>query len=188
MGHLVVIDLETSGVNPNKHSVLEIGVCPLDKNIKPFHVYVRSHNIIWSDFARKNFSNFSSEWEDKSVSPKEAVTMLGDYFAKFFGGQKVTAIGHNIGFDMSFLKKIAYEAGLDEIPFLSHRALDTHTLLYLLYKMGRIPEAALSSDGAFSFFEINVAKGKRHTAIGDAEATKKMVIKIFDNFGVDLNL
>ncbi len=189
MKNLAVLDLETSGVNPNKHSVLEIGIIPLDK--KPaFHIYIKSDNISWSEFALENFKKFSSRWDAEAVPPAEAVKALSNYLLDNFNGEKVTLIGHNIGFDVSFLKKLAFDAGLDEIPYISHRVIDTHTLLYILSSQGLVPESALSSDGAFKHFNIEPNEESRHTAIGDAIATKKLfksVLNLLTKKGEDTN-
>lgn len=185
MNELVVLDLETSGVNPNKHSVLEIGICPISDKIPSFHAYVKTPNIIWSDYARKNFSNFAEKWEKQAIPPAAAIEALDNYLKENFK-HKATLIGHNIGFDISFLKKLAYEAELDEIPRISHRAIDTHTLLYALHLQNKIPSNALTSDGAFSYFEIEVPTKDRHTALGDAIATKELFKKISEKLGMTI--
>lgn len=183
MNELVVLDLETSGTNPNKHSVLEIGICPVSDDIQNFQAYVKSPNIVWSDYAKKNFSKFSEKWNKQAVSPASAILALENYLKENFKN-KVTLIGHNIGFDISFLKKLASEAELEEIPHISHRAIDTHTLLYALHLQNKLPSEALTSDGAFSYFEIEVPTKDRHTALGDAIATKELFKKISNKLGM----
>ncbi len=178
MKDLAILDLETSGINPQKHSVLEIGIVPLDDKKPIFHCYVRPINICWTDFAKKNFQRFLHKWETEAVSATEALKLLEAYVSENFNNRKLTLIGHNIGFDVSFLKKLASDAGLEEIPYFSHRAIDTHTLLFLLNMKGKIPDSALSSDGAFSHFGIEVQNSLRHTALGDAAATKELFRKV----------
>lgn len=183
MKDLAILDLETSGVNPQKHSILEIGIIPLDDNKPKFHCYVRPHHIAWSDFAKQNFQKFADRWMAEAVPEQEALHRLDHYLANTFPGKKLTLIGHNVGFDVSFLKKLANDSNLEEIPGLSHRAIDTHTLLFLLNLKGKLPDRALTSDGAFRHFEIEVPEELRHTALGDAAATKelfKKVIALFD--------
>jgi DNA polymerase-3 subunit epsilon len=53
-------------------------------------------------------------------------------------------------------------------------------MLYLLYLKGILPSSALSSDGAFGYFGIKVPEGDRHTALGDALATRELVLRLFD--------
>jgi len=180
--NLAVIDVETSGVNPFNHEILSIGIIPLSDGFKPCKVYIRHINIEWSSYALQNFQKFSSDWDSNALSPVEAVIHIENYLADTFNSEVVTLIGHNIGFDVAFLRKLAFQAGKDQLVGASHRMLDTHTMLYLLFLNGLLPRTALSSDGAFSYFGIKVSEKDRHTALGDAIATRELVIKLFTMF------
>mgnify|MGYP001608867504 CR=1 FL=1 len=92
-------------------------------------------------------------------------------------------VGHNVGFDYSFLKQLVATTGHERLPKLSHRSVDTHSLLRCLAWLGRIPVSACSSDGALAHFGIDVADGERHTALGDARATLRLTEAIFDELG-----
>lgn len=182
--NLVVIDLETSGVNPFQHEVLSVAIVPLTLSAPPCVVYVRSQEIQWGQFAKKNFEKFSSVWNERAVPAIVAVEMIEQYIKQTFAESTVTAIGHNVGFDVAFMRKLFFLAGKDELPRISHRALDTHTMLYMLYLKGQLPASALSSDGAFEYFGIKVSEKNRHTALGDALATRDLVLEIFGIMGV----
>ena len=93
---------------------------------------------------------------------------------------RLTVVGHNVGFDVAFLRQLAFQAGLNEVPLISHRVIDTHTMLYLLHLSGVIPEDALSSDGAFRHFEIGPQAFARHTALGDALATRELFMRVLE--------
>jgi DNA polymerase-3 subunit epsilon len=178
--NLVVIDLETSGTNPFLHDVLTVGLVPLTEAAPPCVVHVRPKEIYWSRYAKENFARFSAAWESEAVSPIAACEAIEQYLSRVFRKEPVTAIGHNVGFDMAFLRKLAFLAGKEEIAGISHRALDTHTILYLLFLSGQIPSSALSSDGAFKYFDISVPKDARHTALGDALATRELFLRLLD--------
>lgn len=178
--HAVVIDVETSGVNPFRHALLSVGLAPLDPAIGHKAIYIRPSDIEWSDHARRLFENYAAEWQAHAVSPQEACRQIEDYLARSFPGKSVTAIGHNIGFDMAFLRQLAFLGGRDQLAGLSHRSVDTHTLLYVLVQQGRLPDDVLSSDGAFQHFNIDIPAAARHTALGDAIATRELVLKLFE--------
>lgn len=178
--NLLVVDLETTGPNPIRHDVLCVGLVPLQDATRSAVVYVRPVQPKWSPFAQANFRKFESIWEGQAVSPTTACEMIEEYIRREFAGAEITPIGHNIGFDVAFLRKLAFAGGRDELQGVSRRALDTHTMLYLLYLQGRIPRIALSSDGAFEHFAIQVAPEARHTALGDALATRELVTKLLD--------
>jgi DNA polymerase III epsilon subunit-like protein len=175
---IVVVDLETSGVNPFRHEVLAVGLAPLDRGLPPLSVYVRPERIQWTEYAERNFERFSGEWNAESISPAEACVSIERYLAEVFSGKPVTPLGHNVGFDLAFLRKLAFLGGRDQLAGLSHRAIDTHTLLYMLASKGQIPHDAATSDGAFRHFGIAV--DGRHTAIGDAIATRDLVYRLLE--------
>jgi DNA polymerase III epsilon subunit-like protein len=179
---LVIVDLETSGVNPFAHEVLAVGLVPMNDELPSTTVYVRPPEIRWSEYARKNFAKYEVAWEAQALGPTEACAQIEDYLATTFGGAQTTAIGHNIGFDIAFLRKLAFLGGRDELAGLSHRAIDTHTLLYVLAALGRVPDACVTSTGAFRQFGIEVPEAERHTALGDAQATRELLRKLLPLF------
>jgi DNA polymerase-3 subunit epsilon len=177
---LVVVDVETSGINPFRHDVLAVGLVPLNSELPATVVYVRPEAIEWSEYARRNFERYSSEWEAAALAPSEACDFIEKYLAETFSGRIATPIGHNIGFDVAFLRRLAFLGGREQLAGLSHRAIDTHTLLYLLSLQGRIPIAATTSDGAFKHFGVRIEDRVRHTALGDAKATRELVIRVLE--------
>lgn len=179
--NLVAIDLETSGINPFKHDVLSIALVPIDEKLPPKTLYIRHNSIEWSSFAYSNFLRFSSTWEENCIDPNQACEEIENYLRRTFHGNIATPIGHNIGFDVAFLRRLAFQAGRDQLAGLSHRALDTHTMLFVLNYQKKIPKEALSSDGAFSYFNIDIQEKHRHTAIGDAEATRTLFKLMLNN-------
>lgn len=184
---LVVIDVETSGVNPFRNEILAVGLVPLLDNAPPLEVYIRPNAIEWSAYARENFQKYAAKWETCAVTPPIACDAIEKYVLNNFSSNQVTPIGHNIGFDISFLKKLAFLGGRDELAVLSHRAIDTHTMLYVLYLQDKLPQSALSSDGAFRYFGIRVADSARHTAIGDALATRELMLRLLDLLEVGIS-
>jgi DNA polymerase-3 subunit epsilon len=169
-----IIDVETSGTNPFEHALLAVAIVPLDDTVAPLEVLVASNDVHWSERARAMFATWEARWLREGVSPTAALAQIEGWLAQYGGGRPVTPIGHNVGFDSAFLKQLAHRAGRESVSGLSHRAIDTHTLLTVLADQGRIPESARTSDGAFSHFEIRVAEGARHTALGDALSTRSL--------------
>jgi DNA polymerase III epsilon subunit-like protein len=185
---LLVIDLETTGANPIRHDVLAVGLVPFFKPECATVVYVRPTNPIWSSYAQANFQKFADTWRSAALCPSRACAEIERWIAKQFSGNSVTPIAHNVGFDVGFLRKLAFLAGKDEIDYVSRRAIDTHTLLYILHARGDLPRSALSSDGAFAHFGIEVEEQHRHTALGDALATRELAIKLFEALSMPIML
>lgn len=180
--NLVAIDVETSGINPFNSELLSIALVPLNIKLSPLNIYIAHNKIEWNSFARENFRKFEKEWNSQAISPTEACEKIEEYLATTFNETNAIGVGHNIGFDMAFLRKLAFQGGRDQIKWLSHRTLDTHTLLYLLSLEKIIPSWAATSDGAFKFFEVAISEKFRHTAIGDAKATRTLFKKLLTTF------
>ena len=174
---LVVVDVETTGVNPFRHQILSLALVPIDSSKPSLEIYVRCGELVWQNRALEYFSQYQSIWEAESISPHLACDQIKTYLSTHFD-TPVTLVGHNVGFDVAFLRQLAYRAELDELPLVSHRAVDTHTLLFLLHSWGRIPDQALSSSGAFAHFGISIPRNERHSAIGDAVATRELFLRV----------
>jgi len=177
--NLVVIDVETSGINPFRHQILSLALVPLDLSKSPLELYVNEGEPEWQKTAAAYFEESRPSWEAYGRSASEACAALSSYIETVFG-DKITVVGHNVGFDVAFLRQLAFRAGLDQVPLISHRVIDTHTILYLLHLSGVIPEDALSSDGAFRHFDIRPQASARHTALGDALATRELFMRALE--------
>ena len=178
--NLLVVDVETTGTNPFRHNVMAIACVPFAGDIPTLELYVAHEKVVWSEYAKKQFDRYALKWETNAISAGNACAVIEQYLSLYYPGESVTLVGHNIGFDMAFLRKLAFEGGRDELAGISHRTVDTHTMLYVLYEQGKLPSSALTSDGAFRHFGIRIRESERHTALGDAFATKTLASKLFE--------
>lgn len=177
MDSLVAIDVESSGVNPLKNQILSISLVPFDETIERLEIFIHHDTLVWNNAAKKYFKRYKNKWGERAVSPLRAFEIISSYVGQF-RHKPIVLVGHNVGFDYSFLKQLAYLAGEDEFEDISHRTFDTHSALYVLYLSGLIGKSALTSDGAFEHFNINIDPLERHTATGDAIATKELLLRI----------
>jgi DNA polymerase III epsilon subunit-like protein len=181
---LVVIDVETSGTNPLIHELLSVALVPLDSGKPCCAIYIHHPKIEWTKYGKENFKRSAHEWHLSAIPPELAASQIEAYLLREFGGQDIIPVGHNIGFDLSFLKRLAVQSNREAIAFVGHRAVDTHSALFLLHMMNRIPSGALSSDGAFEYFGIRIPPAERHTAFGDAKATRELFNCLLREFGI----
>jgi DNA polymerase-3 subunit epsilon len=180
--NLVAVDVETSGLSPFKHQLLAVGLCPFQDVIDPITVYVRHTTVNWTDNAKRYFSKYQYAWEREALEPPIACAKIEAFFRRVSPNRPVQLLGHNIGFDSGFLRQLANQSGKDELVGASHRTIDTHTMLFLLNRSGLVPDSAMKSDGAFEYFGIKVEDSDRHTASGDAIATRDLALAIFALF------
>ena len=176
---LLFIDTETGGLDPQKHSLLTIGVVVWDKNqgeLFSDEYAVNSDEFIITKSALR-INHFDEEkHRESAISPKEIVCKFHEikkaYFQDF---NTIPLAGHNTTFDIQFLKQLFISCGRSFEKLFSHRVVDTYTVIKYLVDCDCIPDSINSSAKAFEYFEI-VVDG-RHTAIGDARATMQLYSK-----------
>jgi DNA polymerase-3 subunit epsilon len=179
---LLFIDTETGGIDPNKHSLLSIGlvVWEIGKKIIDSTEILIKHDEYYITSTAQSINKFEKhQHEINAVSPKEAIaTMLKFCNLYFEKNLLVPLAGHNTQFDVGFLKVFLKENNRSYNELFSHRIIDTYTLLRSLFYSGKISEDIASSAQAFRYFDIYV--DGRHTAKGDAIATVELYNKLLE--------
>lgn len=174
MSRLIVVDTETTGPDLFRHDILSYAFVPMN-DAEVLEGFVKGvGELTWSDVARSYFESTYDRWAEEAKTPLDAVSEIEAYLDRIGGGSELIMVGHNVAFDRYFLQKLAHDAGKSSIRGLSHRSVDTHSLLVALSLMGRIPEAAVNSSGAFKYFGVEPRADLRHTARGDALATRDL--------------
>ncbi|MEP7318648.1 MAG: 3'-5' exonuclease [Panacibacter sp.] len=172
---ILFIDTETGGLDPSKNSLLSLALVVWQE----FEI-VGSKEILINDgllnstpqALKINGINLE-EHKKNAFHPKEVLKEFDDFLNfHFLSNEKITLAGHNINFDVNFLKYFLLENNYSYFKRFSHRYVDTATILYYLYLSGKIKQKAISSQEAFDLFGISVEG--RHTALGDAIATAKL--------------
>jgi DNA polymerase III epsilon subunit-like protein len=176
---LLALDVETTGSDPAIHQILAASVVPIWDPETSCTVLVRHDALTWSETGARYFRAYRHEWERNAVTSEAAASALSTYLASLDAHGELLFVGHNVGFDLSFLKQIF--RGQD-IPRVSHRSIDTHTMLRVLAWLGRIPESACTSSGAFEYFGVGPAPRGRHTSLGDALATRQLFLKLVSEY------
>lgn len=174
---LVAVDVETSGPDPSENQLLSVAFAPLMPGLPALSIFVSQSSIQWGKTASEYFLNYKDEWEHNAVPVPEAYQRVSEYL-KSLPFAEIILVGHNVGFDISFLKQLQRGTEQGQLPKVSHRSIDTHSVLYLAYLLGRIPRSALTSSGAFEHFGISPLANERHTAIADAKATGLLFQKL----------
>ena len=117
---VLIVDIETSGLNPQEHSILSIGAVQLDENlsitqqkywlVKPLSPYYYSQEALRIN----GFETFD-------FSQHEYAEHVIHKFHSIFGQQEAMPIlcGWNVGFDQSFLKEL-YKIYKLQWPFDYH--------------------------------------------------------------------
>lgn len=179
MDKILFIDTETGGLNPDKHSLLSLAlVVWTDNEIIDSEEYLINDGIlsVTAEALQVNRINID-EHKKTALTPPITFDKILKFINRHFPEeQKITLAGHNVHFDIAFLKSFLSKNNQSFSSYFSHRIIDTSSILYYLYLGGILKEKAISSDKAFEHFKIQV-KG-RHTALGDAIATAELFTKL----------
>ena len=178
----LVIDTETGGLDSARHSLLTLGLVAGDEGgvAEGLELAVRHEPYVVSGGGMKvNRINLVAHHEN-ALEPAQALEALDSFLSRHFAAEAaVILVGHNISFDIAFLRTFLEAQGRSLEPRFSHRSVDTHAVAAALRDAGRLPsEVKLSSTALFAHFSIVVPEEKRHPALGDALATHALYWKL----------
>ncbi len=163
----VVIDTETTGLRPGSHRVIEVaGV-----RIRGGEVLGSYHSLLNPGVRIPNFIvQFTGITQEMLATAPKSHEALPDFLS--FVGDAIV-VGHNVGFDLSFL---SYEArllgqsfpidGLDTIP-LARRFLPG----LRRFKLDNVAT------------HLKIPTASRHRALGDAKVTAAIFLKLLELAG-----
>ncbi|MFC2129165.1 exonuclease domain-containing protein [Bacteroidota bacterium] len=176
---LLLIDTETGGLNPDEHSLLSLGMVVWeDMEIIDSQEYlINDGKLIVTEEALSINKIDIEKHKQIAISASQAIEEIIIFINRHFPEQgKITIAGHNVHFDVNFLRFFFSQNNEDFSKYFSHRIIDTSSILYYLYLAGHLKHRAISSDEAFDYFDIKVEG--RHTALGDARATANLFTKL----------
>ena len=159
MDQIIFIDIETTGLDPAYHEIIEIAI--IGKNIR-YHEKIKPLHLERADpsaLARNGFT--SKEWRS-AIHPRAAVQKISDLI------QGKTIVGHNPTFDMSFLDELFHQYNI--LVHYDIRLIDTVTLAH--EHLAPCGLEKMSLDSIRQFF--GWTKVGSHTAMKDCEDTKKL--------------
>ncbi len=126
---MIVLDVEATGVEPHKHSIVSVGALDFANPTNRFYMECR----IWDGAHVMDealaVNGFSREQITDANKPTEGdLTHEFRRWAESVAEQ--TFVGQNVSFDRDFMRYAAERAGHTDWPF-AHRTIDTHTLAYM---------------------------------------------------------
>lgn len=161
----VVVDLETTGLNPDTDEIIEIGAIKVEgKELKDiFNKLVRPQKKITEEIV--NLTGITQDMLESEIPIRPVISQ----FADFIGSS--TLVAHNAGFDISFLK-INFKRSLN-------KELENTAACTLLIARDILPNLENHKlHTVAKYFGIEVTN--RHRAIGDAELTYQIWLKLID--------
>lgn len=173
--NILFVDLETTGLDPEVHEIVEIGCVLVDGKsldiiseysvkVKPLHPEIASPEAI-------KVSGYSAELWKKSKNLEFALKEL----AKFAPGAMIA--GWKVDFDWWFLRH-AFKKHRIKNDFDYH-LIDVIALAYAYFRKRKRP-AELGLRKVASYFDIKMAD--QHDALGDIQGTYKVFRKLMDYY------
>lgn len=177
LADFVVLDLETTGLDPVNDQIIEIGAIRYidGKESAVYETYVNP-GIPVPDFITK-LTGIS----DADVQAAPSIDDIFDDLLKFIGDSPL--IGHQINFDCSFLEYILrqkhndfnkWESETQRFVYLGNRRMDTLFIARIFLPF--LPKFKLSAVAGHFGIDLENA----HRALDDARATGKIFLELID--------
>ena len=167
---MVIVDVESSGVSPEKHSLLSVGAVdfanPENRFYEECRIWDGAH-VEKDSMAVNGFSQAQITDPKKKTDREVAV----DFLAWLEKIEEKTLAGHNPSFDRDFLQATAHRYHLNW-P-LAHRTVDLHSVCYFDMVKRKIPvpnvhgHSALNLDSILSYLGLP-QEPKPHNALTGA--------------------
>ncbi len=159
----VAIDVETTGLDPHRDAITEVAAITFDRD----QVHDEFQSLINPQRAIPAHITELTGITDSMVQDAPTISAIRSTLKGFLGDHIL--VGHNIGFDLGFLKASFIGSG-------SHR-LDTVTLAsILLPNAGKYGLEALTA-----FLELPLPGGKQaHRALADSKATVNLFLTLLE--------
>lgn len=161
---LAFVDVETTGLDPARHEILEVAVVRVDASslevLSEYTTLVAPTRLEDADPQALAICGFTRAGWSRAIPAAEALANV----ARHLDGALVA--GHNVGFDWSFLEAGFRRAGL-ALPRVDYHRLDTASLAWPLHVAGHIPSVSLDEVAAF----LGLERAKPHRALADARCS-----------------
>ena len=159
---LVALDIETTGLDPQKDAIIEIGAVRFNGH----RIEGEWETLIHPGRPVPPFITQLTGITDQMLLKAPAVQDVLPDLVRFVGDSPI--LGHSIGFDISFLRKQKREL------FAGNEIVDTYELASIL-----LPEAGRYNLGALAQ-ALAVPLPANHRAINDAHATRGVYLKLLE--------
>lgn len=156
---MLIIDIEATGTNAQKHSILSIGALDLQNPTNRFYgechmwegAHVMDEALVVNGFTTEQINDPSKQTEGELIT---------EFMEWTQGLSDRTPAGQNVSFDRAYVEAACARAHIQfDLPF---RTIDAHTLCYLhMLKRGITPpfdvehkHSALNLDGVMNYCGI----------------------------------
>lgn len=180
LSDIVYLDVETSGLDRNRHALLEIGACHVSGH--EFSMECRPHPgaEVEQEALDVNGTDWEAAWS-REMSVEEAVVSFDRWVQTYVRvpDSKLIICARNPAFDVGFLRAAFDRAGIRPTWF-SYRHLDITTLLYqsaILSGLMATPELLNGDSGFYEMLDLPEEE-KPHRALNGAKGAMDVHISL----------
>jgi DNA polymerase III epsilon subunit-like protein len=182
---MIVIDVEASGTEYSKHSIVSIGALDYSQPEKRFYGECRiwdGAHIMEEALAINGFTE--KELRDTNKQSEAELVQAFMEWSQHMGDR--TLVGQNVSFDRDMVKAACLRAGIQWD--LAHRTLDTHTFCWMhIVKNGGVPpidaehrRSALNLDAVLNYCGIE-SEPEPHNALTGALCHAEVTARLLHN-------
>ena len=166
----VVIDTETTGLDPKDQEILEIAIVALDGTVL-LHTKVKPVNLASANEKALEINNYNeADWADAPTFDEIKGQVMEALKHKII-------VGQNPQFDRGFIVEALNRCGVEKAyRKLSYHTIDTVTLAW--EHLAPCGLNRLNLDAICDFLGVPLDREKRHGALADAQATRTVYLMI----------
>lgn len=180
---MIAIDVESSGTEAHKHSILSVGAVDFSNPARQFYEECHAWEGAKIETEALAVNGFTLAQATDGTKQSEA-----DLVHRFIGWAEgiadTTFAGQNVSFDRDFVKYAAERAGHTNWPF-AHRTVDSHTLAWMhMVKRGLTPpidpekhRSALNLDAILNYCGIP-EEPTPHNALTGAKSHAEVIARL----------
>lgn len=188
----IIVDVETSGFDPQTNALLEIAAVPVHINnlgdLVPAEVvacHVEPFPGAVLDPKALEFTGIDPFHPFRMAKPErdalEHIFKPVQTLLKKHNCSRAILVGHNPFFDLGFVKAAVERTRIKKNPFHAFSTFDTATLAGLAYGQTVLARAAMAAG-------LEWDNEKAHSAIYDAERTAELFCTIVNNWDKSIGL
>lgn len=180
---MIVLDVETSGLVPEKHSILAIGALDFDDPTNQFYEECRAWDgaeVNDEAIAINGFSQADAAGKDGARGTEADLIAAFVAWATDRPGDRTLA-AQNPSFDLGFVQAACHRAGI-ESPF-ARRTIDVHSVVWahMAARDAEIPmkngHSAISLDGALAYCGLP-GEPRPHNALTGAYCHAEVLARV----------
>lgn len=127
INNMVIVDVETTGLDPKKYSIVSIGAVDFDNPERTFYEECRIWDGALVSDEALNINGYTKE-EVRDLNKKSLDEIMHEFMEWLKGCKEITMAGQNPAFDRDFLNNSFWRVGID-FKFAA-RNLDLHSVAY----------------------------------------------------------